>query len=525
VARDGDVLFDFGFTALSSRPAFDLPVFQIKRATLQTILKDAGTDLARIEEAIADDGKPHGVELKDWSAALEVKTKRDKITLKNVVGVLDGSGPLADETVVVGAHYDHLGYGGDGGSLIRVKKPAIHHGADDNASGSTTVMELARRFAAIPKREGRRLVFMTFSGEELGLDGSVYYCQKPLFPLSKTVAMVNLDMVGRATGEKASDKPRVQVHGLDTAREFDKIFDEISKKHDGLLCKKTPTARNQFFAASDHYSFFQKNVPVVFFFTGDHVDYHKPSDTSDKINVSGMRQVADLTEDLVARFAAEKGRVTSPLPVSGAAAVGLLTSPLGQGPLLAASSLMPYKPFTFVRPVSTGGGPRGMRLGIGLANDDKDGLLINAIEAGLPAAKAGLKIGDRIVEGRGKPIKKQPELVALLQTLRPGDTLDLGIERDGKKQTVKVEFPYMPRLGIRPDYQADKEGVLVVDVTDGPAAKGGIKKGDRIIELGGKKVKDLDGYMEALQGRKRGETLEVGVLRDGKKQTIKVVLE
>jgi hypothetical protein len=490
VARDGDTLFDFAFTALSARPPFELPVFQVKRSILQTMLADNGADLAKIEDAVAADGKPHGVDLKGWSASLEVKTKRDRIMLKNVIGVLEGAGPFADETVVIGAHYDHLGYGGAGGSLVRLKKPAIHHGADDNASGSTTVMELARRFAAVPKRGGRRLVFMTFSGEELGLNGSVYYCQKPLFPLSKTIAMVNLDMVGRGTPDKATGKERVQVHGLDTAKEFDKLFDEVSKNHDHLLIKKTATRGNVYFMASDQFSFFQKNVPVVFFFTGDHPDYHRPSDTSDKINLQGMREVADLTEDLIARFATEKER------------------------------------FTFVRPTGSAGGTRGVRLGIGLTGDDKDGVIIESLEAGMPAEKAGMKVGDRIFEAAGKPVKNQQGLVTLLRGLRPGDTLDVGIERSGKKHSIKVEFPFVARLGIRPDYQADKEGVSVVEVSEGgPAAKGGIKKDDRIVELGGKKVKDLESYMELLQGRKRGETLEVGVIRDGKKQTIKLVLE
>src|SRR5262249_17954830 len=166
-----------------------------------------------------------------------------------VVAVLEGAGPLAKETVVIGAHYDHLGYGGAGGSLARGgRKMAIHHGADDNGSGSTTVMELARRFAAIPQREGRRPVFMTFSGEGLGLVGSVHYCKEPFYPLSDTVAMVNLDMVGR--GVLDSGKTKVQVHGLDTGKEFDKLFDEVSKKAE-LIVQKVPTPRNRYFMASD----------------------------------------------------------------------------------------------------------------------------------------------------------------------------------------------------------------------------------------------------------------------------------
>src|SRR5262249_10919812 len=139
--------------------------------------------LAAREEAIEKDLRPQSIELTGWTIRLEVKARRDKIPLKNVVGVLEGNGPLAKETVVIGAHYDHLGYGGVS-SLAGGKRRAIHPGADDNGSGTAALMELARRFAADPARQGRRLVFIAFSGEELGLFGSLHYCKSPPFPLA-----------------------------------------------------------------------------------------------------------------------------------------------------------------------------------------------------------------------------------------------------------------------------------------------------------------------------------------------------
>jgi hypothetical protein len=486
-ARDGDDLFDFGYAAVSRRAA-GIPVFHIKRSVLETMLASAGENLDDVEAGINRDLKPHSLDLKGWTVNLEVKLKRDKVPLKNVIGVLDGAGPLADETVVIGAHYDHLGYGGAGGSLARgLKKMAIHHGADDNGSGSTSVMELARRFGAIPKREGRRLVFMTYSGEELGLIGSRYYCDNPIYPLKDTVAMVNLDMVGRGTPEKG--KERSQIHGLDTAKEFTALVDDLATKHN-LLLEKVPTRGNRFFAASDHYSFYAKKVPVIFFFTGDHPDYHRPSDTSEKINVPGMREVVDLSEDIVAKLSTDKERPT------------------------------------FVQVATGGGGPQGVRLGVELGRDDKGALVIDAVTPDEPAAKAGLKKGDRLLTAGGKPVADQTALVAILRGLRAGDKLEVEIEREGKKQTVAIEFPYFPRLGFRPDYKEGIEGVQVTEVSEGqPAEKGGIKKGDRIVELGGKPVKDLETYMDLLQGRKRGDTIEVVVVRDGKKMTLKVVLE
>src|SRR5581483_8380741 len=157
-----------------------------------------------------------------WTAKLTVSIGRKQIPVKNVVAVLDGAGPVADETVVVGAHYEHLGYGGRD-SLARGVR-AIHHGADDNASGTTAIIELARRFGAPPPNpppaagEGkgggrRRLVFIAFSGEELGLLGSQHYAGHPLFPLDKTVAMVNLDMVGRLAADPSTQKGKLEVGG------------------------------------------------------------------------------------------------------------------------------------------------------------------------------------------------------------------------------------------------------------------------------------------------------------------------
>src|SRR5262249_23541924 len=155
------------------------------------------------ERDIDRDLKSQSRELTGWTASVDVSVWRAKnaLKLKNVVGVLEGSGPLKDETIVIGAHYDHVGYGG-AGSLAGLKKMAIHHGADDNGSGTPSLMDLARRFGATPRREGRRLVFIAFSAEESGLFGSEAYCKEPLFPLETTAAMINLDMVGRLAKDK-----------------------------------------------------------------------------------------------------------------------------------------------------------------------------------------------------------------------------------------------------------------------------------------------------------------------------------
>jgi hypothetical protein len=400
-AKDEDTLMPFSY--LASSRSEKLPAIHLRRAVADSLLQSTlGRSLKDIEADIDRNLKPQSAPLTGWNAKLEVTL--DRLTAKNVVGVIEGEGPKANETVVIGAHYDHLGYGGFGSLARGLKNPAIHHGADDNASGTTALIELARRLAALPKRD-RRLVFIAFSAEESGLLGSAHYCRSPLFPLNDTVGMLNLDMVGRLSPDKETKKDRLIVYGTGTAKHFDELIENLNKKYDFKL-QKVATGTGP----SDHASFYAKNIPVFFLFTDTHVDYHKPTDTSEKINVVGMRKVTELAEELAA---------------------DLLTRP--------------ERPeFTKVGGGATQQGPRGN----------------------------------------------------------------------------------VPRLGVRPAYGDDKDGVLLDDVTEGGiASKAGLKAGDRIVEIGGKEVKNLEAYMASLASRKKGDSFEVAYLRDGKKQTTKVTLE
>jgi Peptidase family M28/PDZ domain/PA domain len=404
-ARTGDDLLDFAYFAANAQGSGRIPAFHLKRSVLETMLKaSADKDLATLEADIDRDLKPQSLELKGWTISFELKMHRDKdgIHLKNVVGVLDGNGPLAKETVVVGAHYDHLGYGGVGGSMAvlrdGLKKMAIHPGADDNGSGSTSIMELARRFAALPNRQGRRLVFMTYSGEELGLFGSDYYCKHPLFPLESTTAMFNLDMVGRLP----KDKETLLVEGSTTSKTFDELVDKVNESY-GFQLKKS----DKFIPNSDHASFYRKKIPVLFLWTGEHPDYHKPSDTADKINIAGMRKIVDMSEEIVQHLAT-----------------------VGERPDYVAGKVQ-----------TRGGGGNGPRLGITPTyNDEKEGVLLSGVADDMPAAKAGLKAGDRIVELAGKPIKNVQTYMDVMSSQKAGNTLEAVIERDGKKMTVKIKL-------------------------------------------------------------------------------------
>jgi hypothetical protein len=401
--KDGDPLLPFSYSARISNNS-KLPAIHLRRAVVDDMLQSSlGTGLRDIEEQVDRELKPHSVALTGWKVNIEVNVRRSTINVKNVIGVLEGTGPNARETIVLGAHYDHLGFGG-AGSLARLRNPTIHHGADDNGSGTTALMELARRFGRMPRHD-RRLVFIAFSGEESGLLGSAYYCRNPIFPLADTIGMVNMDMVGRLRPDKDSQKDKLIVYGTGTAKTFDKMIETLNESFDFKL-QKIPSG----YGPSDHASFYAKKIPVFFFFTGDHPDYHRPSDTADKINIPGMRKVTDLMEKLVVQL-----------------------ENLAERP-------------EFVQ-VAMGGSRRG--------------------------------------PGGGGP-----------------------------------------RLGIRPAYDDEKEGVLLEDVVgDGPASKGGLKAGDRIIEIAGKPVKNLEAYMSLMAGQQRGVPLDIGILRDGKRQVVKVPLD
>ncbi|MCI0458900.1 MAG: M28 family peptidase [Gemmataceae bacterium] len=400
----GDALQSFG--SIPSQGGVVIPVMHVRRAVLDDVLRSSlGQGLRELERDIARDLKPRSAPLAGWSARVDAPVTRPSTPAKNVIAVLEGAGPLADETVVIGAHYDHLGYG-EYGSLSKNRgKKEIHHGADDNASGTTAVIELARRFAAIKNRQGRRLVFMTFSGEELGLLGSRHYCERePLFPLEKTVAMLNLDMVGRLRDHEKVGKDRLIVEGVQTAKGFDELIEKFNEKHKFSLTKRPGNS-----GYSDHASFYRKQVPVMFLWTDTHPEYHRPTDTAERINVEGMRRITDLAERLVKHFqgvqprpehVAITGGKVDPIRPKGKVTLGIVPEYSG--------------------------------------DDKKPGLGVGQVAEGRPAAKAGIKAGDLIVELNGKAVRNITDYTAILQSLQAGQTVEVVVMRGDKRLTLKV---------------------------------------------------------------------------------------
>ena len=292
-----DELLPFG--AGGTEVYSNIPFVMLSRGFADKLLIAAGVPkLGQVEREIDHDLKPRSRELKGWTLSAKVEIERPGIETKNVVGVIEGAGPHADETVVIGGHYDHLGHGGMLSGSLAIFSKDIHNGADDNASGTSMVLELARRLGARRDPPPRRVVFIAFSGEEKGLLGSQYYVSHPLFPLASTVMMINCDMVGRLNAHND-----LTMIGTGTTEGLDALV-EVLGKSAGLNIKKV-SGMTDGFGGSDHQSFYARHIPVLFAFTGIHGDYHRPSDDSDRINYSGMARIADylelITLDLIRR--------------------------------------------------------------------------------------------------------------------------------------------------------------------------------------------------------------------------------
>jgi hypothetical protein len=316
---------------------------------------------------------------------------RAEVPTYNVIGVLEGSDPvLKKENIIIGAHYDHLGRGGEGS--LAPKSGEIHHGADDNASGTAGLIELARIFGAERPRLKRTLIFIAFGGEEEGLLGSNYYVNHPFTPLTNTVGMINMDMIGRMKDRK------LMIGGVGTAKEWrdliapEKSF-ELTLNEDG-------------FGPSDHSSFYGKQVPVLFFWTGTHNDYHKPSDTWDKINYNDEAKILSFVARIIRDIDNADKRLTYTTAKSDSA-------------------------------------PRtgGFRVYLGtIPNyaDSSNGMLLDGVRDDSPAAKAGLKAGDRIVKIGARDVKNVYDYTAALGEMKAGQEYVFEVLRGSEKLMLRI---------------------------------------------------------------------------------------
>jgi hypothetical protein len=354
---------------------------------------DAGLPVIVISRQASDRIQSANSSAAKVTISLTTQIVRNETPAYNVVGMLEGSDPLLkNEVIVIGAHYDHLGRGGEGTGSLAPRSGEIHHGADDNASGTAGVLELARLFSAQKPRPKRTLVFMAFGGEEEGLLGSNYYVNHPLLPLANTVAMINMDMIGRMKDS------RLVIGGVGTAKEW----------RDLMSSEKTfqLTLNEDGFGPSDHSSFYSKQIPVLFFWTGTHNDYHKPSDTFDKINYDDEARILEMVARVVNRLDTADKRLTyttaksDPAPRTGGFRVYLGTIPN-------------YA-------------------------DTNDGLLLDGVRDDSPAAKAGLKAGDRVVKIGSHDIRNVYDYTAALGEMKAGQEYVVEVVRGKEKLTLKI---------------------------------------------------------------------------------------
>ncbi len=415
-----------------------LPVIAVSRPAGERLLSASATMLTEIQKRV---GEKQTVPVTEQVPALPqqpvmvsltTNVVRREVHAANVIGILEGSDPiLKNEAIIIGAHYDHLGLGGEGS--LAPKEGEIHHGADDNASGTAGLLELARIFTSAGSRSKRTIVFIAFAGEEEGLLGSNYYVNHPVVPLANTVAMLNMDMIGRLKNRN------LIIGGIGTATEW-RALAEAANLSQGLTVSLTGTPRTvgthgqapivvgangqtivsidpsrQFqlilnedgFGPSDHSSFYAKQIPVLFFWTGTHEDYHKPSDTADKINYDDEARILEFVARLVRDVDTETKRPTYAVAKSQAAGrtTGGFNVSLGTIPNYAESN---------------------------------DGLLIDGVRENSPAAMSGIQAGDKIVKLAGRDIRNVYDYTAALGEMRAGQEYDVELMRNGQRLKLKI---------------------------------------------------------------------------------------
>jgi hypothetical protein len=398
-----DRVMPFGGSA--PRQSLGILAAQITRAQADLFLKSAGApDLKTLSQNIDATFKPSSIILKD-SAQGKFVIDRQTVTVRNVVGMIPGSGPHADEYVIVGAHYDHLGKGGPG-YAFGGEVGSIFHGADDNASGTAAVLELAARYARQKTAPPRTLIFMTFSAEEEGLIGSEYFVKNPPIPLQKVVAMLNLDMVGRMSNQM------LFIGGQGTAKDFDAIIAD-AQVHSRL---KTKSMGRGGLGPSDHMSFALKHVPVIFLFSGLHADYHRPTDVASKINYAGEQDVIDFSSTLI------DGMLRMPKDEYIAAADKDSMTLFGSG---------------------VPGEGEGRKVILGIipdfgSSESRVGVLIAGTTPGTPASAVGLQSGDLLVQFGDQKLTNLVDLNDALIHSKVGDKISIKALRGDKTLTFNV---------------------------------------------------------------------------------------
>jgi Tol biopolymer transport system component len=377
-----------------------IPVIQVKTSVAQRWLDKAGVDLKRFQEDVDRDLKPRSVASTGVRISGQVALKPIFAKAENLAGVIPGRGALKNEYLVIGGHYDHLGYGGE--HSMRPNEHAIHNGADDNASGTMGAMmigeELSHSLAAAKDR--RSILIALFSGEEVGLAGSAYFVQHPPVPVARIAAMINLDMIGRLREDQ------LVALGSDSAPEWKDMIDRAATRAEIHV-----TSKGDGYGPSDQTSFYAAGVPVLFLFTGAHEQYHTPEDKPATVNPEGAAKVVTFAVSLGEDLARERVRPQYVRASSGPA---------------------------------MGGDSRGYGSYLGTIPDysameaSEGGVLLADVRPGGPADRAGIRGKDRIVAMAGTRIENLYDMTYALQDHKPGETIDVVVIRGGERVTLRA---------------------------------------------------------------------------------------
>lgn len=384
---------------------YGLPALHVTRALADKLLAAGGLDSLDALQTKLDDGGYASKALSGVKLSADPGIKRKTATTRNVIGMLRAKGPLADEFVVIGGHYDHLGRtiprrGFGMSDTTEQPELQIHNGADDNASGSAGVIELAKALSRAGDLK-RSVLFIAFSAEETGLLGSKHFVEHPTIPLDHIVAMLNMDMIGRLPDESDA---KVQVFGTKAAEEFEDMIERLGAQ-DGLDIQGSASA----IGPSDHTSFYRKKIPALHFFTGLHGDYHRPGDDTDKINADGAIAVLNLVYDVALEIANKDAKPT-------------------------------YHEVTERARIPGRGGFR-VRMGIYPSYaDNTDGMAVDGVVDDGPAAEAGMKSGDVIIKIGETDVANIRDYMGALRNNKPGDEVDVIIKRGEENLTLNVKL-------------------------------------------------------------------------------------
>lgn len=386
-------------TSTTSSDNAGIPVIAAKRDIVEKIFKLNGKNLKTVEQDIDSLKVPNSFVLKNASVKFNVSLNYVRSNTANIIGYMEGNDPvLKNEVIVIGAHMDHLGDGMKYGSLDQSGKPAIHHGADDNASGDAGVFELAHKMSTIKGTLKRSYIFMLFSGEEAGLLGSAFFTKSDLYKKYNIVTMLNMDMIGRLADNK------LNVEGAGTSSIWKHMVDSLNNLKENL----TLIFKDEGYGPSDQSSFYSMDIPVLFFFTGIHPDYHRPSDTWDKINAEGEVKVIDLVYD-----------VTTCL------------------------DKQPEKPDFIKTKEKEEKTMTGFKVTLGIIPDyssSAEGMAIMGVKEGGPGERAGMQKGDIIIKFGTHDIKNIYDYTYALGDFKPGDETDVVVKRGSDVLTLKVSF-------------------------------------------------------------------------------------